>query len=65
MRRHHDRAKELPHPPGDGALEQLGDLRRHVDGCGLTADANDWILDCDDQLEIRALLDQLIAALSS
>lgn len=55
----------------DEALAQLRDLRRHVDGCpgtprtGESADKNDWIVDCDAQREVRALIDLLIRNLSS
>jgi hypothetical protein len=40
-------------------------IRRHVDGCGLTPDNNDWIIACSDQQEIRALLDVLITNLTT
>jgi Tol biopolymer transport system component len=46
-----------------GALSKLQDLRKHLDGCGLVADLNDWITDCEHQLRVRALLDTLIANL--
>jgi len=42
----------------------LDNLRKHVDGCGASADNNDWIIDCPAQLEVRALIDLLIANLS-
>jgi hypothetical protein len=47
----------------DAALRRLRQLREHLDGCGTTADRDDWIVDCAAQLEIRALLDLLIANL--
>ena len=49
-----------------GAIRDLRNLRRHVDGCADaagTADRSDWITDCAAQLEIRALIDGLIADL--
>ena len=45
------------------ALQMLDNLRKHVDGCGASADNNDWIIDCPAQLEVRALIDLLIANL--
>jgi hypothetical protein len=42
------------------ALRNLQNLRRHVDGCGDDADSNDWIVDCDAQLEVRGFIDALI-----
>ena len=47
------------------ALEKLGEFRKHLDGCGATPDGNDWIRDCGDQIEIRALVDLLIANLTA
>lgn len=47
------------------AVQELENLRRHVDGCGTAADSNDWITDCAAQTEVRALIDTLIASLSS
>jgi hypothetical protein len=44
----------------------LENLRKHVDGCAGamgTADKNDWITDCDAQLQVRALVDALILSL--
>jgi hypothetical protein len=34
-----------------------------VDGCGATADMNDWILDCTAQITVRTDIDALIAGL--
>ena len=48
----------------DQALQELQNLRRRVDGCGSTADTNDWITDCAAQLQVRALIDMLIGNLS-
>jgi Tol biopolymer transport system component len=45
------------------ALQELQNLRRRVDGCGSTADTNDWIIDCAAQLQVRALIDMLIGNL--
>jgi len=53
------------------ALNMLRNLRRRVDGCpdtpmpGESAEANDWIVDCDAQREVRVLIDLLIANLTS
>ncbi len=49
----------------DQALNMLDNLRKHVDGCGAAADNNDWIIDCAAQIEVRELIDLLIANLSS
>ncbi len=49
----------------DQAIHHLENLRRHLDGCGTTADGDDWIVDCDAQVMIRDLLDLLIANLSA
>ena len=43
-----------------GAIKKLLTLRKHLDGCGATADGNDWIEVCSDQLAVRALVDMLI-----
>jgi hypothetical protein len=45
------------------ALSKLQELRSHVDGCGRKADKNDWIVDCAAQVEVRRLIDVLIANL--
>jgi TolB protein len=47
------------------AVSALDDLRLRLDGCGTTADRDDWIVDCAAQLQIRALIDQLIGNLRS
>jgi hypothetical protein len=49
----------------DQALTMLHNLRKHIDGCGASADNNDWIVDCPAQLHVRGLLDLLIDNLSS
>jgi uncharacterized protein DUF11/thrombospondin type 3 repeat protein len=45
------------------AIQRLENLRRRVDGCGNSADGNDWIVDCSAQTEVRALIDLLITNL--
>jgi hypothetical protein len=47
------------------AIAQAQILRGHVDGCGLTPDNNDWMVDCTAQVKIRSLLDLYISNLSS
>jgi hypothetical protein len=47
----------------DGAITQLRNLRRRVDGCGSEADMNDWISDCTAQASVRDLIDAMIASL--
>jgi TolB protein len=47
------------------AVEELMNLRRRMDGCGSMPDTNDWILECTSQTQLRALIDMLIANLSS
>ncbi|HKX75923.1 MAG TPA: hypothetical protein VJR05_11115, partial [Acidimicrobiia bacterium] len=49
----------------DQAIQHLENLRRHLDGCGAEADGDDWIIDCEAQIQIRELLDLLIANLSA
>lgn len=46
------------------ALRALQTLRRKVDGCGSSADENDWITNCDSQLAVRHLIDVLISTLA-
>ena len=48
----------------DVALKMLDNLRKHLDGCGASPDNDDWIVDCTAQIEVRALIDLLIANLS-
>lgn len=50
---------------GDGpsAVTTLQGLRDHVSGCGAEPDADDWVVACDDQTQIRALIDQIITKL--
>jgi hypothetical protein len=47
------------------AIIAIGDLRRRVDGCGGTADQNDWIVVCADQVVVRGLLDLLATNLAT
>jgi len=35
----------------------------HLDGCGASPDANDWVLDCVAQIQFREYLDLLVANL--
>ena len=49
----------------DQALNELAHLRSKMDGCGTSADNTDWIVDCTAQVQIRALLDLLVANLSA
>ena len=51
-----------------GAIDKLRQIRRKLDGCGkvpmlLIPDNDDWIKTCDAQLEVRELIDALIADL--
>ena len=45
------------------AVRELENLRRKVDGCGASADSNDVITDCASQLQVRSIVDTLIANL--
>lgn len=45
------------------AIRKLTNLRRRIDGCGISPDHNDWIVDCTAQNEIRQLVDLYIANL--
>jgi hypothetical protein len=47
------------------AITLLQTLRARVDGCGTTAANDDWIRDCAAQVQIRALIDTLLANLSA
>jgi len=49
----------------DAAVQELTNLRRHMDGCPPVADTNDWIVDCAAQIKVRGVLDILIANHSS
>ena len=47
----------------NAARDKLAAVRQHVDGCGTVGDPNDWIIDCAAQIQIRALIDVLLANL--
>jgi hypothetical protein len=49
----------------DQAFKGLAHLREKMDGCGTAPDNTDWIVDCTAQVQIRALLDLLVANLST
>ena len=49
----------------DQAFTALAHLRDKMDGCGTEPDNTDWIVDCTAQVQIRALLDLLVANLST
>ncbi len=55
--------KQIDSGKPSNAAHELGNLRRQVDGCGTKADKDDWIVDCDAQLDVRAMFDELIAYL--
>lgn len=60
-----DIEQEIVDGDEDGAIRHLENLRRRMDGCGAVAEKNDWIVDCAAQLEIRALIDLVIADLAA
>jgi len=43
----------------ENAVQMLGNLRRHFDGCGTIPGNNDWIIDCAHQVTVRDLVDLL------
>ena len=45
------------------AIADLEGLRRRLDGCGVVAGSNDWIIDCTAQLKIRRSIDIMLARL--
>jgi hypothetical protein len=47
------------------AVKKLTTLRSRVDGCGAAPTKDDWITDCGAQIEIRELIDMLLANLSA
>jgi hypothetical protein len=47
----------------DEAAELLENLRKHVDGCGLNADNNDWVVECAEQIELREAIDAVLEGL--
>ena len=51
---------------GDNTMEavrKLENLRKRIDGCGIKADRDDWIKDCDAQRSMREFIDDIIAGL--
>ena len=50
--------------PGD-AIVELGKLRLRVNGCGVAAGVDDWIVVCQSQLHVRSLIALLAAHLAS
>jgi hypothetical protein len=54
----------VAHGDKDQAVHELQLLRMRIDGCGATADVDDWITDCALQVTIRGYVDLLIANLS-
>ena len=48
----------------NNAIQKLtNDVRPKMDGCGPTADSNDWIIHCGSQQLVRDAIDELIAIL--
>ncbi len=47
------------------AVHQLESLQKHIDGCGIAADQNDFIIDCESQILVRELTDLLIHNLTN
>lgn len=47
----------------DAASTKLQNVRQRLDGCGLLADSNDWIIDCPAQIGVRDLIDLILANL--
>jgi hypothetical protein len=45
------------------AVSRLTDLRSYMNGCGVSPDRNDWIVDCSEQIKIRSSIDIIIADL--
>ncbi len=48
-----------------GSLATMQDLRTHLDACPAAPDGNDWIIVCAQQQQVRTLVDQVIAKLST
>jgi hypothetical protein len=44
----------------DDVITELGNLRRRLDGCPPTPDADDWIVDCGAQFIAKQMLDLLL-----
>ena len=49
----------------DPALRRLELIRADMDGCGPTADSNDWIVDCTAEVQIRQFVDLLVTNLTT
>lgn len=49
---------------GEPRLDSLIELRTHLDGCGAESGATDWIRTCPEQIQVRDLVDLLIANLT-
>jgi hypothetical protein len=45
------------------AIRELRSLRTRMDGCGVAADGDDWIVDCAAQIRMQGLIDLLITNL--
>ena len=45
------------------ALRALAELRTRLDGCGTTADVDDWVVDCASQILVRGFVDVLVSNL--
>jgi hypothetical protein len=55
---------------GSGELEEAidklqNDLRSKMDGCPLEVDQNDWIINCEHQKELQAMIDSIVELLKS
>lgn len=47
------------------AVNELMLLRTHVDGCGASADGDDWIIDCTEQIKLQTFIDLVIKNLTN
>lgn len=47
----------------NAAIALLQTMRTHLDGCGASADGNDWITNCAEQKIVRAQVDGLLSKL--
>lgn len=50
---------------GGDAILELGKLALRVNGCGVAADVDDWIVVCPSQLHVRGLIELLAAHLTN
>ncbi len=55
--------QRVAHGDAGQAVKELQLLRARIDGCGTSADGDDWIVDCSLQTAIRGYVDLLIANL--